>query len=41
MDRQFMFMEKNCPKGVVCPCHGAIYMYSGVLANSPFSKCLG
>ena len=28
MDRRFMVMETNCPQRVVCPCPGAIYMYT-------------
>ena len=27
MDRKFMFMIIFWAQGVVCPCHGAIYMY--------------
>ena len=26
-----MFMKKNCPQRVVCPCPGAIYMYMTII----------
>ena len=26
-DKSFLLTSKVCPKGVVCPCPGAIYMY--------------
>ena len=27
-DRMFLLTSKFCPKGVVCPCPGTIYMYN-------------
>ena len=26
-DKEFLLISKFCPLGVVCPCHGAVYMY--------------
>ena len=31
MDRRFIFMKKNVPRGVVCPCPGAMYMHMTII----------
>ena len=31
IDRRFMFMKIFWVQGVVCPCHGAIYMYMTII----------
>ena len=32
-DRKFMFLTKNVPMGVVCPCPWSIYKYMTIISN--------
>ena len=39
MGRRFMSMKEFEPQGVVCPCPGAIYMYSLIFFNVQGGAC--